>query len=105
MEMAVLLLLSRFVGFHAVCALYCSQRHTIRRKNSPEQAKISARTVRSASVVSLSNKFVVWLAYVAGKLRLFIVLLPIIALTVIITGYLIRPFRGTPAPQITLFFV
>jgi hypothetical protein len=48
---------------------------------------------------------VVWLAYVAGKLRLFIVLLPIIALTVIITGYLIRPFRGTPAPQITLFFV
>lgn len=61
--------------------------------------------VRIASVVSLSNKFVVWLAYVAGKLRLFIVLLPIIALTVIITGYLIRPFRGTPAPQITLFFV
>jgi len=47
-------------------------------------------------VVSLSNKFVVWLAYVAGKLRLFIVLLPIIALTVIITGYLIRPATNYP---------
>ena len=69
------------------------------------KSKFSARTARIASVVSLSNKFVVWLAYVAGKLRLFIVLLPIIALTVIITGCLIRPFRGTPAPQITLFFV
>ena len=47
-------------------------------------------------MVSLSNKFVVWLAYGGRKLRLFIVLLPIIALTVDNYGLPYPPIQGDP---------
>jgi len=40
--MAVSIVAIPLCGFHATCALYCSQRHTAKRKNSPERAKISA---------------------------------------------------------------